>query len=105
MRSRLDPAASSMCSILRNVWRICSVIGPRLRPPVTGSTGPIPDRKIRSPTRTPGECGRFALRDTLSRGLAGSITLRATGSVIGWSVIDLGQRDAVDFDLVAADQP
>jgi 2-iminobutanoate/2-iminopropanoate deaminase len=41
---------------------------------VTGSTGPIPERKIMSPTRMPGECGRFALRDTLSRGLTGSIS-------------------------------
>src|SRR3954452_3450848 len=100
MRSRPDPADSSMWPMFPKVRRICSAIGPSLRPPVTGSTGPIPDRKIMSPTRMPGEWGRLALRDTLSRGLTGSITLRETGSVIG-----SGQRHAVDLDLVAADQP
>src|SRR5215469_12693182 len=99
-RSRADPADSSMWDMFRSVCWICSAIGPRLRSPVAGSTGPMPDRKIMSPTRMPGECGRLALRDTLSRGLTGSITLRERSSVIGSC-----QRDAVDLDLVAADQP
>src|SRR5215469_1683940 len=47
----------------------------------------------------PGECGRLALRETLSFGLAGSMTLRSRRSDIG-----LPQGDAVDLDLVAADQ-
>src|SRR5215472_9989061 len=89
-----------MCSIFRKVCPIWLAIGPSLRPPVTGSTGPMPDRKITSPARMPGEWGRLALRDTLSCGLAGSITLRERGSLIG-----SGQRDAIDLDLSATDQP
>src|SRR5262249_402867 len=88
-----------MCAILRSVCRIWSAIGPRFRPPVTGSTGPMPDRKMSSPTRTPGECGRLALRETLSLGLAGSITVRCRRAVIGSR-----ERHAFDLDLAAADQ-
>src|SRR5262249_23516501 len=104
IRSRPDPADSSVCSILRSVCRICSGIGPRLRPPVSGSTGPIPDRKMYSPTRMPGECGRLALRETLRLGFVGSITLRSTPSVIG-SPRYSSQRNAFDLGLVAANKP
>src|SRR5689334_12578978 len=45
----------------------------------------------------PGECGRFALRDTLSTGFLGSITVRSRCTLIG-----SGQRDAFDLDLAAA---
>src|SRR5438045_4637718 len=103
MRLRPDSADSSMCAILRSVCRICSAIGPRLRPPVAGPTGPMPERKIYSPTRMPGECGRLALRETLRFGLAGSITLRGSGSVMGPASLS-SQGNAVDLDLVAADQ-
>jgi len=34
MRSKPEPADSSMCAMLHSVCRICSAIGPRLRPPV-----------------------------------------------------------------------
>src|SRR5437764_13110061 len=52
----------------------------------------------------PGECGRLALRETLSLGFVGSITLRSTPSVIG-SPRCSSQRDAFDLDLVAANKP
>src|SRR5580704_13382020 len=97
--SNAEPADSSMCAMLLNVCRICAAIGPRLRPPVAGSTGPIPERKMYSPTRTPGECGRFALRETLSFGLRGSITLRESRPLIA-----LCQRYAFDLDLASAAQ-
>src|SRR5258707_13083663 len=50
-----------------------------------------------SPTRMPGECGRLALRETLSLGLVGSITVRES-----CPVIVSGQRHAFDLDLAAA---
>src|ERR1700732_4954541 len=96
IRSNPEPADSNMCAMLFNVCRICSAIGPRLRPPVAGSTGPIPERKMYSPTRMPGECGRLALRETLSLGLVGSITVRER-----CPVIVSGQRHAFDLDLAA----
>src|SRR5947208_4408193 len=104
MRSRPDAADSSICAILRSVYRICSAIGPRLRPPPTGSTGPSPDRKIYLATRMPGECGRLALRETLSLGFTGSITLRSTPSVIGPPRCS-SQRNAFDLDLLSANEP
>src|SRR5215471_4605635 len=52
----------------------------------------------------PGECGRLALRETLSLGFTGSITLRSTSSVIGPPRCS-SQRDAFDLDLVAANEP
>src|SRR6516164_8922095 len=52
----------------------------------------------------PGECGRLALRETLSLGFTGSITLRSTPSVIGAPRCS-SQRDAFDLDLVAANEP
>src|ERR1700730_9311396 len=52
----------------------------------------------------PGECGRLALRDTLSLGFTGSITLRSTPSVIGAPRCSR-QRDAFDLDFVAANEP
>src|SRR4029077_13976087 len=93
IRSNPEPADSNMCAMLFNVCRICSAIGPRLRPPVTGSTGPIPERKMYSPTRRPGECGRLALREPLSFGLRGLITLRDRRVLIG-----LRQRYTFDLD-------
>src|SRR5438045_9142829 len=52
----------------------------------------------------PGECGRLALRETLSLGFTGSITLRSTPSVIGAPRCS-SQRDAFDLDLAAANEP
>src|SRR5262249_49234254 len=82
-RSRDEPADSSMCCILESVVRIWSAIGPWLRSPVSGSIGPIPDRKTYGPTRIPGTCGRLALRETLRRGFFGSIAERGSFAVIG----------------------
>ena len=81
-RSSEEPADSSIWRMLPSVMRTCAPIGPWKRSPVAGSIGPMPDRKMKSPTRMPGTCGRWALRDTLSRGLCGWITERASVSVM-----------------------
>src|SRR5262245_59030623 len=52
----------------------------------------------------PGECGRLALRETLSLGFTGSITRRSTPSVIG-ALTCSSQRDAFDLDFVSANKP
>src|SRR5262249_48340981 len=95
-RSRDEPADSSMCCMLDSVMRTCSAIGPRLRSPVCGSTGTMPDKKMYSPTRMPGTCGRFPTREALSKGFLGAIAVRTSPSLIG-----SGQRGAFDHDLHA----
>ena len=62
--------------LVSTVW-ICSAIGPGLLSPVSGSSGTIPDTKMRFPARTPGECGRLPRRELFSIGFFGSIVLRA----------------------------
>src|SRR6516164_4144008 len=68
-----------------------------MRSPVCGSIGPMPDRKMKSPMRMPGTCGRLALRETLRIGFLGWITERVSLSVIA-SIRQrrAGQQEALD---------
>src|SRR4051794_11735812 len=52
-----DPAASSTVSMLLKVCSVCSTRSSLTTLPVFGSKPPWPDRKIHSPTVTPGEYG------------------------------------------------
>src|SRR6476646_1090366 len=51
------PAASSTVSMLLNVCSVCSARSSLTSLPVFGSKPPWPDRKIHSPTVSPGEYG------------------------------------------------
>src|SRR6478735_12009391 len=51
------PAASSMVSMLLKVCPVCSARSSLTTLPVFGSKPPWPDRKIHSPTVSPGEYG------------------------------------------------
>src|SRR4029077_4562902 len=51
------PAASSTVSMLLKVCSVCSARLPLITLPVFGSKPPWPDRKIHSPTVSPGEYG------------------------------------------------
>src|SRR6478672_6008757 len=51
------PAVSSTVSMLLKVCSVCSARSSLTTMPVFGSKPPWPDRKIHSPTRSPGEYG------------------------------------------------
>src|SRR6185312_12589959 len=58
MTSSIDaPAASSTVSMLLKVCSVCSARSSLTTLPVFGSKPPWPDRKIHSPTVSPGEYG------------------------------------------------
>src|SRR5216117_2693276 len=68
--------------MLASVWRVSCAIVPGLRSPVSGSVDSMPDRKMKSPARMPGLCGRLKLRDTLSRSFRGATISRATAMAL-----------------------
>src|SRR5581483_8209228 len=75
-RSRDEPADSSRWRMLASVWRVSCAMVPGLRSPVAGSVDSMPERKMKSPARMPGLCGRLKLRETLSLSFSGTMTSR-----------------------------
>src|SRR5438105_2541139 len=92
-RSREEPADSSRWRMFVSVWRVSCAIVPGLRSPVSGSVDSMPDRKMKSPARMPGLCGRLKLRETFSLSFFGTMTARL---VKGSS---LGEGDGVELHL------
>src|SRR5205085_1907491 len=50
-----DPADSSKCAMLVRIWRVSAATVPCARSPVPGLMAIMPDRKMNSPARMPGE--------------------------------------------------
>src|SRR6476469_4619046 len=85
MTSSIDaPAASSTVSMLLKVCSVCSARSSLTTLPVCGSKPPWPDRKIHSPTVSPGEYGpggAGTLSERISAFMVGGLL------EVGWSVI------------------
>src|SRR2546423_4902767 len=79
------PAASSTVSMLLKVCSVCSTRSSLTTLPVFGSKPPWPDRKIHSPTVTPGEYGPAG---------AGSLSELTTAFMDG-GILEVGNRSAL----------
>src|SRR5437762_3484812 len=86
--------------MLASVWRVSCAIVPGLRSPVSGSVDSMPDRKMNSPARMPGLCGRLKLRETLSRSFRGATISRATDMALSPESDD---GDGVELHLERVD--
>src|SRR3982751_6933909 len=83
--------------MLASVWRVSCAMVPGLRSPVSGSVESMPERKMKSPARMPGLCGRLKLRETLRWSFFGTMISR-----LG-KVSPSDERDGVELHLERVD--
>src|SRR5207253_7507232 len=88
------PAASSTVSMLLKVCSVCSTRSSLTTLPVFGSKPPWPDRKIHSPTVTPGEYGPAG---------AGSVS-ELTRAFMDGGLLEVGSRSGWVTGRQSADQ-
>src|SRR5262245_58802858 len=89
-----------MWRMLVSVWRVSWAIVPGLRSPVCGSVESMPERKMKSPARMPGLCGRLKLRETLSLSFFGTMISR-----LAKRLPPLDNGDGVELHPEGVDDP